>query len=368
MPASVRGVVLTLDHGRRLAIERVWEDERAGGGRSRSPGPVRTMLRKRYRGSVVIAADSSLAYTTVVPISLKRDSAQAPLVPIELENLLSQAVGKIYNQCREAASRELGVNDLDTVLAHSKIVNFKVDGHRVMNPVGFRARTVEAVFDLTLTSRDVLRDVQALLASRDNFFFTEISRAELMSLRTVFEPPLNVLTLGVPRSLLSTMRSAAVGFNIHRTVIKWRPDACVNALVDEWNVPSKAARDLYGLYLSHALSANLERALSRLFAPSLKRLFDGVRALKLRGAVYTTSESPLPFGMPCAKGRTVLEDPPLLKILDHFGFHMDFDDAPIGREHLFRRLAPFIEFYYDKSESPINRWLRRHLHWLGSSM
>ena len=64
--------------------------------------------KKIFRRSVknmIIAADFSAAYTALVPIKAERDNPTEPLSGTELENLLAQAVGKTFNQCRLVAAR-----------------------------------------------------------------------------------------------------------------------------------------------------------------------------------------------------------------------------------------------------------------------
>jgi hypothetical protein len=321
----------------------------------------------RFGGTVIVAADPSLAYTTVVPVSVERESDE-PLTAVELENLLSQAVGRIFNQCRDAASRELGVDDLDTVLVMSRVLDFKVDGHRVVNPVGFRAATVEAIFDLTLTTRAVFMRVRSLIGARRSFFFTEIGRAELVSLRAVQEPPVHLVVVGIPHSTLLTLRQAAVGYSIHRARLAWRSDTLRSRIADEWSVPAATAAELYTAYRRGDFSPRAARAMAAVLRPALTAFFADLAAHHARGLVYLTTPVPLPLALPFRRGSCTVSEPPLDRILAHAGFTLRQPVRGVAPDELFRKLAPFLEFYYDKSDSEINRWLRRHLHWLGASV
>jgi len=366
LPDRVGGVLLSLDRERNLTVRRHWDSFLTDGG-SRRTDIIRRIRLNRFKGTVIIAADPSLAYTTVVPVLLERESDK-PLAAIELENLLSQAVGRIFNQCRDAASRALGVDDLDAVLVTSRVLDFKVDGHRVMNPVGFRAATVDAVFDLTLTTRAVLAQVRSLIGMRHGFFFTEIGRAELVALRAIQEPPVHLVAVGVPQSSLLTLRKAAVGHSIQRMVLTWRSDTLRSAIADEWGVSATAAEELYAAYLRGDFSPRAARTMAAVLKPTLTTFFAGLVAHHVRGTVYLTTPLPLPLALPFRRGSVTITEPPLERILTHAGFTLRQPVRGIAPRELFRRLAPFFEFYYDRGDSEINRWLRRHLSWLGSSI
>jgi hypothetical protein len=60
--------------------------------------------------------------------------------------------------------------------------------------------------------------------------------------------------------------------------------------------------------------------------------------------------------------------PPVGAFLETSGFSIVSGNADVDAEVFFRTLAPFFEFYYDRSDTDINRWLRRRLHWLGSAI
>jgi hypothetical protein len=76
------------------------------------------------------------------------------------------------------------------------------------------------------------------------------------------------------------------------------------------------------------------------------------------------AEHNLPFALPHKHGAVIFEQFPLAEILAQLGFanrdgkYCDSDAVDA------RHLLPFIEAYFDKSNSDINQKLRRRLHWL----
>lgn len=353
------GTLLCVDGDRNVTFRKTWE----------SPDCSRLgkhFKANRFRGAIIIAADPTLAFTAFLPVRAERDRPRDPLGPVEFENLLAQAVGKAFNQCREEAARELRAEDLDIVLANSRVTHFKIDDHRVVNPLGFQGRTVGAVLELTLTTRDVLNDAKKLFRTRRDFFFTEIGRAELMTLERLEPLPFSLLVLGTTGpSFFFVMAEAATGHLIYRGEFQWSVQSLCDAIMSSLDVSAPVAEKLYRSYLRRETSQSVERFFNRLLKPAERAFFDEARNSRIRGRAYLDSAVALPFPLPYRKRNVMFDELPLRSILERLGFHINLAEWPISERGIVRRLAPFFERYYDTSDSTINQWLRRHLTWLG---
>src|SRR5581483_7543052 len=109
------------------------------------------------RRKMVVAADPSLATTMPIPLELSRERTQwvADITLDEIENLIAQAMQKVFTQCRSEAAKRLGVDDNHVILVGARADHFKIDGHTVMNPIGFTGKKVALVLEFTFTSRQV---------------------------------------------------------------------------------------------------------------------------------------------------------------------------------------------------------------------
>mgnify|MGYP001604528586 FL=1 len=217
LPDKLSGVFLALNKDKTITLKKTRE--------SKDWAELAKHFRlDRFKGQIIFAADSSMASTVLVPIEAVRDNPSLPLGDVELENLLSQAVGRIFNQCREQAAVELQVDDLEIVLARSKVTNFKVDDHRVISPLGFQAKRIGAVFEITFAFRSLIEDIKQFLGERRDFFFGELGRAELLALHKIQKPPIGFLDLKTAgRSFSFLMDRAAIGYVIYRRELKWDP-------------------------------------------------------------------------------------------------------------------------------------------------
>ncbi len=353
LPGEVRATSLVLDTEKRIQIRRHWQGE-----------SWRDLPKSfRFTGQVIVSIHATLATTTIIPVGDMRENPDEPLVANELENLISRAVGKIFNQCRQAAARELRVDEIDIFLAKSRVINFKLDDHVVLNPVGFRAEKIEAVLELMLTTRPLIGELKQLFKERREIFFTQTERAILLDLEKLHGPPLGLLELG-EESFFFLMEKAAVGEMLSRGKFNWSPQMLLHALAGELSVSGGAARKIYHAFLRGEVSANMGKHIKKALDPQLKLFYEELGRTRLRGKVFVLSGLPLPISLPQKRQNLILSEPPLTPMLDHFGLAL----APYRPETCrrpFEVLAPWLEFYLDKSDSKINQWLRRHLNWLG---
>ena len=358
-PQKTKGLLLSLDKEKKLKPEKLRDDLSLAELQE-------TSVQRLRKYNVICAADSSLATTLSFPVELKRglDEAERPIASIELENLLSQSVGRLFSQERKEASSRLKVDELDTVLVGSAAQNFKIDGHTVLNPIGFCGRNVEAVMELIFTTRRIFDGLKRFFSNPTNFFFTETARAVLFSLSKVQSLPVNLMIFSPKDALCFILDRAAWGNVVYRDKINWPRESIFEAITRELEVSRAVAADLYRSYLKHEMSDNFKRAFGKIIKPPTDLLLRLIKKSKFRGNVYFYSLIPLPLSLPARLDRIVLEELPLSRFMDKTGFKLDLSGWPLPEKEIFLRLAPFFEFYYQKSETEVNKKLHRCIHWL----
>ena len=354
--------MLSLDKERRLSLDKVVE-------RVSPQDLLRWQKMRPTARQVIAAAHHSLAVTVTVPVKLDRELGlhREPISSVELENLLAQSMVKVFNQYRESVARALNVDELDAILVGNKVHSFKVDGHHVMNPLGFTGKAIYAVLELTLTTRAIFEEWKQLFNAPTGFFFTELARAELVALHKTEPLPLQLMTIELEDGAVFILDKAAIGTMMYRGKLEWKAEVLYELVSEHWAVSRRVAKKIYHLASRGHLSPAAARAIQKAMKPGLEALFHRIEKTKLHGAVYVESSVPLPFSLPHRSGRVTLTTIPLLPLVDILGFHLNLGEWPFDPSHIFRRLAPFVEFYYDKSDSEINHWLRRRLHWLAPS-
>lgn len=360
------GFLLSLDEEKNLSLEKYWPEFYWS-------KISRRFLRHLEKWKVIVAADPNLAATISMPIKLEREPGitKLPLSSIELENMLAQTSAKVFTQARGEASRELEIDELDTILIDNRVTNFKIDGHQVLNPVDFKARNIEALLELTLTTRDIFEDWKNFfnIGQTKNFFFTEFARSELLVLKRLKKLPLNLLVLNTGEfSHFFTLEKTSVGEIIKRHRVRWSTSRLLESIEKNFGVSRKVSLNLYNLFLEKGLSPRLDRHLNLILKPSLDQLVKNLAQIKARGQIYLDSEISLPKNLSLRQVKATLKNLPSDEIAAFLGFKLANPDSwPWKQNQIFKHLAPFMEFYYNNEDLSINHWLRRRLHWLGSA-
>ncbi|MEX2054456.1 MAG: hypothetical protein WD883_02860 [Candidatus Colwellbacteria bacterium] len=100
----------------------------------------------------ILDLEPNRAVTIFSTVKIVRDHPTKALTPVDLENHISQAVWRFYNECREEAADRLGKGEMDLVLSDVRIVGVKIDGHQVINPSGFTGRELEVKLCISMTA------------------------------------------------------------------------------------------------------------------------------------------------------------------------------------------------------------------------
>lgn len=371
-PSGADGLFLNVDEDRNIVFEKFANNLDL---KKFLKSPVRSVAQKSWEGNyffkahrkVIAVADSSLATTIPIPLDLPRESGteKSEVVLPELENMIAQAMGKMFNQCRSEAAERLGIHEIDAILVGAKARNFKVDGHLVVNPVGFTGKKISLLLELTFTRRALFEDLKTFFNAPENFFFAESAQARLASLARARKLPLNLIVDEGPRGAsLFTLEKRKDGHPIlHRRKMQWNFNVLFTRIGAELGVSEGAAREMYRAYLGGAMSATAERGFKKIIDPAVAQFLHEIGKEKLKGFIYADADHDLPFALPSRHGGTTFERFPLAELLQQLGFanwEGDYGtDAVISRH-----LLPFFEAYFDKSNSDINQKLHRRLHWL----
>ena len=150
---------------------------------------------------------------------------------------------------------------------------------------------------------------------------------------------------------------------LYREDLRWSFEGLFLRIAAELGVSDITAQELYRSYCSGAMSAAASRAFKKVIDPAVDALLKEAGKAKLRGSVYIDADHDLPFALPYRHGNMVFERFPAGEVLGQLGFAEDTVDR-MPRRAVYRALLPFIEAYFDRSNSEINQKLRRRLHWL----
>jgi len=90
---------------------------------------------------MAIAGESVKGATSV--IKHKREDADSKISLTELRNIVHKLQWKAFAEVRKEISRETGYPEIDVKLVSTSIIDLRIDGYKVVNPLGFQGREVE---------------------------------------------------------------------------------------------------------------------------------------------------------------------------------------------------------------------------------
>jgi hypothetical protein len=112
---------------------------------------------------VVFNIDSSLSSTIHSSVSLLRAKPKDLIDEGSLDNLISQAIWKIFDRHRLGISKKLKICEVDVLLSDVCIHGIKIDSHKVVNPIGFSAKSLEIYLSITFTAKDFIKGLHKII-------------------------------------------------------------------------------------------------------------------------------------------------------------------------------------------------------------
>lgn len=353
-PEKVSAVLFGVTRDRSISCEKFWPEFAL----SQSH---RWLTKVLPHWTVIVAVSPHLAYTADIPIHLSREETYKEELSLsELDSLLGRVMNQEFMANRKIAGRALQVSELEIVLADSRIRDFRVDGHHVHNPMGFKAKHIEASIEMTFVRREVYESLRGF-SNRSHFFFTGLDRSILAALRKNYEPPFVCTLLESPRSSVFRI-SSSHGNRIERYEIDWSAKSFLQVFMDEWGVNEESARELLRWYREGKLPQSAEQIIKKEFQKLAEHLEKELGGHLGKMPILISSQEMI---MPLSR-KINLEKITLRPVFEKMGFTAKEQSWPMAEHERFSYCAPLLEFYSHQGSPEINLWLRRRLHWLGS--
>lgn len=227
---------------------------------------------------IILNLDPRLATTIHSGVSLVRHNAKEPIDDADLDNLISRAIWGFFDRYRPRAASKMGINDTDVVLSDIQVNGIRLDDHRVVNPIGFPARSVELQLSLTFTIRDFINHLKGILPREKIVFISEDGSALLQLLTSASGGESAVLANLFPEAtMMFSARDNSLGY---LDKLNWGKINFSKALIAGLAVKATTAERIWHRYLAGDLSPTFARKLDSLFSEELQILVNGLeRAL-----------------------------------------------------------------------------------------
>ena len=91
---------------------------------------------------VLIGVSGELVKGKTTTITYIRKSPHDKIDIEELKNIIHKVQWKAYDKSREELAYEMGHNEIDIKLVNAAIIDVRIDGYKVSNPIGFEGREI----------------------------------------------------------------------------------------------------------------------------------------------------------------------------------------------------------------------------------
>jgi len=232
-------------------------------------------FKTKKRLSVALALHNDAAVTTRLKAAVSRMNTGNTLQEPELEDLLFKAQWRIFDKGRSAISAKMGIHDLDLHLADAKVEEVRLDGHRVINPTGFRPRLVE--FDITntfISKRFIHLFRQRLGPARPVELVIERNAALVNAmLRFLKRESAVVASVSHSQAAIAVVDRENLIYQQHFT---WGNSSLIHAMGHLFTVRLSTARKILERYADGRVSMNVRRKIEKSLAAELSLFFQGV--------------------------------------------------------------------------------------------
>lgn len=96
----------------------------------------------RRPDQVILGIAGELVKGSTSTVHYQRSKPKVPIELSELKNIIDKVQREAFNQVRKELSWETGVSELDVKLINAAIVDVRIDGYHVTNPIGFQGKDV----------------------------------------------------------------------------------------------------------------------------------------------------------------------------------------------------------------------------------
>ena len=226
--------------------------------------------------------DSSKAVTIFQAVKITREHPIQELTPVDLENHISQAVWKFYNDCRKEAANRLGKSEMDLTMTDVRVVGVKIDGHQVINPSGFTGRELEIKLCISMTGERAGEgtlveggSIRAHILAHDenikNGYYLEIN-----------EDKTHIF-------LITDQRVACLNS------FDWGRINIDRAVRERFSLDSEIAYRIYNQYANGKVSKKMDRFLGRIFWRSFGEFMNALLMNARNGGAFKLKEAPLVY-------------------------------------------------------------------------
>ncbi len=334
---------------------------------------------------IIFVFDSKRGFGSFESVAINRDNPEKSLSPVEFENLISQAVWKVFDSGRHEAAKRFNVGDLEILLGDIKVIDFKIDGRETIDSIKHSGKKVEIYLSQTFVSRRFFQDLLSLAPKRAELSWAiDGGAAAGYLLSRIFNKnKFFFVKVAFRETFLFSVENAGEENRIALfDYISWGSDDFYSRLSEKLGVSKETGRLIIEKFLSNNASEPFNRRFGKNFPQELNTLIKGIKnaALNLGVSDAYLDFPPFSSGMDLKFSKIF---PKIIKPINtdelarFFGFNF-------GKKKFFKKetgnnivdfvvLSAFFSYnlvFKEKAESSVlitaNRLAKRRMRWLAA--
>ncbi len=317
-----------------------------------------------------LCIDSSCVVTTASSQIVTRTAEQVEITEGEIEQIIAQTLWKAFDLARPDAAKRLGVFDTELFLVDAQALRIRLDGCRVVSPIGFRAKEIEITYRLSFATKKVFDQLRALWPMEQVIAIEEDGFSWVSALAQKHEREDFIFaTVFDDQTQLFIKEKSSIRY---LDSVRWGRKQLVTPLMRELSLDQRVAEDVLRQVSIGATSEKVGRRVIELILPEFLTLMRSLENWQIHGKpsiAYIASSfdalSPLFSLSPIKRIKSTLK--PLLVdqnfIGENFGFRLQLrdQDAFFVPSLFALRLGSPAFFLYDSS---IDKIVKRRARWL----
>jgi len=223
--------------------------------------------------SLVFLFEKPFLKSTLSAFSIVRTAPSELIDEDELENVILNLAWRLYDRERPIVGRALGISEFEIILTSSQIKDPKIDGRKILNPLGFAGRRLGFTFENTYSQRDFWGKLMKIIQpfKGDLNFLSE----NLLVFDKVFsllgEKGI-LIDIGCEETKVGQLGDFLKNFQS----FNWGEENLTRSIAKSLCISLGAAEVLKEKYKIGNLSSRGQRWLEKILVPELKLLAEGI--------------------------------------------------------------------------------------------
>lgn len=207
---------------------------------------------------------------------INRNRSYIEITESEIENAISQTIWRLFDEERIPLAKRLDIPEIDVVMADVRVLYIKLDGHQVINPIGFNAKTIEIGLALMIITRDVFESIKSKIPKNGEIIFVldpAVSYGWIMQKKLHIKNFIIARVLNDKTFIYHLINGSDLSYIDD---FNWGASTIIDFISNYFKVSELTAKELLVKYVKKDMSLNTIKNLKKIISPSFTDFSKGM--------------------------------------------------------------------------------------------